>query len=123
MYRKAILATGSPHILWDYCLQLMAEIRSHSVLDILDLEGDTPTTGDTSEILHLCKFAWYDHVWYIDKLDLYRMKSKPDTSDLAMRLARLCVQKYLPLKEKYSQEHLLSLSLSKIVAAVQYNNR
>jgi hypothetical protein len=72
MYRKAMIATNSPHILWDYCLQLMAEIRLHSVLDVLDLDSDTPTTritGDTADIYHHCEFSWYDHVWYIDQMD------------------------------------------------------
>jgi hypothetical protein len=72
MYRKAMTATNSPHVLWDRCLYLMAEIRSHTALEIPELQGDTPytrLTGDTCDISHLCEFRWYDTVWYIDPLD------------------------------------------------------
>lgn len=72
MYRKAMRATNAPHVLWDHCIQLMAEIRSHTALDILQLQGDVPTavlTGDTPDISHLCEFSWYDPVWYIDTND------------------------------------------------------
>lgn len=53
-------------------MQLMAEIRSHSTLEIYELNGETPKTvltGDTADISHLCEFRWYDRVWYIDHLD------------------------------------------------------
>jgi Reverse transcriptase (RNA-dependent DNA polymerase) len=72
MYRKAMRETNAPHILWDRCLYLMAEIRSHTALNIPELEGDTPATritGDTSDISHLCEFGWYDRIWWIDPLD------------------------------------------------------
>jgi hypothetical protein len=42
----------------------MAEIRS--------LNGETRTTyllGDTADISHLCQFAWYDWVWWLDPTD------------------------------------------------------
>jgi hypothetical protein len=42
MYRKAMRTTNAPYVLWDSCLYLMAEIRSHTVLDIPELDGDTP---------------------------------------------------------------------------------
>ncbi len=72
MYKKAMLQTGAPHVLWDYCMELMASIRSHMTLNILELEGDTPEallTGDTPDISNLCEFQWYELVWYIDPLD------------------------------------------------------
>lgn len=72
MYRRAMRATNSPHVLWDYCLELMAEIRSNTALDIMTLKGDTPScvlTGDTPDISHLCEFSWYDYVWFIDSND------------------------------------------------------
>ena len=58
MYKKAMLQTNSPHVLWDYCVELMAQIRSHLDLDILKLSGDTPATmltGDTADISNLCE--------------------------------------------------------------------
>jgi hypothetical protein len=67
MYRKSMLATNAPCILRDYqyCLQLMVEIRSNSVFDIFELERDTPTTlvtRDTADISYLCEFSWYENV-------------------------------------------------------------
>ncbi len=72
MYKKAMLATNAPHVLWDYCMELMAEIRSHLALNIMELQGDTPhtvLTGDTSDISNLCEFQWYELVWFIDPTD------------------------------------------------------
>jgi hypothetical protein len=72
MYRKAMTTTNAPHVLWDHCLMLMAEIRSCTCLDLPELEGDSPATrltGDTVDISHLCEFRWYDMVWYLDPLD------------------------------------------------------
>jgi hypothetical protein len=72
MYQRAMLSTKAPHVLWDHCLTLMSEIRSHTALELPSLDGDTPhtrLTGDTPDISHLCEFAWYDNVWYIDPLD------------------------------------------------------
>jgi hypothetical protein len=68
MYRKAMIATNSPHVVWDHCLTLMTEIRSNTCLDIHELEGDSPIemlTGETLDISHLCEFRWYDTVWFI----------------------------------------------------------
>jgi hypothetical protein len=72
MYRKAITATSAPHVLWDDCLTLMAEIRSFTCLDLPQLEDDSPATrltGDTIDISHLCELRWYDMIWYLDSLD------------------------------------------------------
>jgi hypothetical protein len=69
MYRKAMISTNAPHILWDHCITLMAEIRSNTAIDLPELDGDTPLTritGDTPDISHLCEFKWYDTVWYVD---------------------------------------------------------
>jgi hypothetical protein len=63
MFRKAMRQTHAPYVLWDFCIELMSKIRSHTALDILVLQGDTPhtfLTGDTSDIYHLCEFRWYD---------------------------------------------------------------
>jgi hypothetical protein len=66
MFRKAMRQTNAPYVLWDFCIELMSKIRSHTALDILLLQGDTPHTllpGDTSDISHLCEFRWYDMIW------------------------------------------------------------
>jgi hypothetical protein len=72
MYRKAMSSTNAPHVLWDRCLCLMGEIRSHTTLDLPELDGETPytrITGDTSDISHICEFSWYDRIWWIDPSD------------------------------------------------------
>jgi hypothetical protein len=72
MFRKAMRQTHAPYVLWDFCIELVAKICSHTALDILLLQGDTPhtfLTGDTSDISNLCEFRWYDLIWYIDHLD------------------------------------------------------
>jgi hypothetical protein len=72
MYRMAMTKSNAPRVLWGHCLELQAEIRSHTALDILQLQGDTPQTkltGDTANISHLCQFEWYQYVWYIHPVD------------------------------------------------------
>lgn len=67
-----MISTNAPHILWDYCMELVSLIRSHTALDIVELGGDTPMTaltGDTPDISHLCEFSWYDMVWFVDVND------------------------------------------------------
>jgi hypothetical protein len=53
-------------------MELMSEIWSHTALKILILDNDIPLsrlTRDTADISHLCEFAWYDPVWYINITD------------------------------------------------------
>ena len=66
-YHKAMHKSHTPAILWDHCLQLMAEIRRHTALNLFSLEGETPDTvltGKTPDISHLVEFEWYQFVWY-----------------------------------------------------------
>ena len=68
-YRRVMLETGAPEVLWDYFLEWCALIRSHTALNIHELGGQTPATkmtGDTSNISFLAEFGWYDWVWYDD---------------------------------------------------------
>ena len=61
--------TNAPEVLWDYCLEWCAQIRSHTAMNIRELEGQVPTTkitGDTSDISHLAEFGFYDWVWFVD---------------------------------------------------------
>ena len=61
--------TGAPEVLWDYCLEWCAHVRSHLALNIRQLDGQTPAakmTGDTLDVSHLAEFGWYDCVWHMD---------------------------------------------------------
>ena len=67
-YRRVMIETGAPEVLWDYCLEWCALVRSHTALNIHALDGKTPATkmtGDTSDISFLAEFGWYDWVWYM----------------------------------------------------------
>ena len=67
-YRRHMIATKTPGPLWDYCLQYVSELRSHTALPMHVLHGDTPTTlltGDSPDISHLCTFSWYSYVWFL----------------------------------------------------------
>jgi hypothetical protein len=39
IYRMAMTKSNAPQVLWDHCLELQAEIRSHTALDMLPLQG------------------------------------------------------------------------------------
>ena len=68
-YRRAMHKSHAPAILCDHCLQLMAEIRRHTTLNLLSLEGETPHTvhtGESPAISHLVEFEWYQLVWYMN---------------------------------------------------------
>ena len=56
---RKMLKSGSPKPLWDHCIKLEAQIRSHTALDIYGLEGQVPETlmtGQTGYISNLCEF-------------------------------------------------------------------
>jgi hypothetical protein len=69
MYRRAMISTTAPEVLWDHCFQLLLEICSHTALNMMRLGGETPTTyltGETADKSHLCQSGWYDCVWWFD---------------------------------------------------------
>lgn len=77
MYRRTMIKSNAPEVLWDHCFELVAEIRSHTSLNLMSLYGQTPTThllGDTSDISHLCQFEWYEYVWWLDATDKLQNK-------------------------------------------------
>ena len=59
----------SPRGLWDRSLVLQSLIRSHTVLDHPELNGQVPetlVTGQTGDISALAEFDWYDWVMFYD---------------------------------------------------------
>jgi len=88
-YRRVMLETHAPEVLWDYCLEWCALVRSHTALNINSLDGQTPATkitGDTVDISHLAEFSWYDWVWYVDKSG---MPAQEDTLEPTMQRKKL----------------------------------
>jgi hypothetical protein len=77
MYRRAMISSNAPEVLWDHCFELMAEIRSHTSLSMLSLQGKTPAAhllGETTYITHICQFGWYEWVWWLNASD--KMQNK-----------------------------------------------
>ena len=90
-YSRTMADTGAPEVLWDYCLEWCAQIRSHTALNICGLDGKTPATkvhGDTADISHLAEFGWYDWVWYVDKKGKPALDGTGEKSILRKRLGR-----------------------------------
>ena len=59
-FRRAMRKTNTPAILWDHCFQLMAEIHTHTALDLFPLQENSPftyLTGETPDISHLVEFS------------------------------------------------------------------
>ena len=72
--RRLMMATRSPKRLWDDCLELTADIMSHTVHENYDLEGETPQArlmGNIPDISILGEFAWYQWVKWLDELAQY----------------------------------------------------
>jgi len=49
-------------------MEHLANIRSHTALNIRELNGEVPATlmtGETADISHLVEFSWYQYVWYL----------------------------------------------------------
>jgi hypothetical protein len=77
--RRAMVKSGSPKRLWNYCLELQSKIRSNIAHDITTLDGQTPQTlmtGETADISSLCEFEWFQWIWYRDKIASYPNNSR-----------------------------------------------
>ena len=71
-YRRVMMETNAPEVVWDYCLEWCALIRSHTALNIRSLDGQVPATkitGDTRDISHLAEFGFWDWAWFDDTKD------------------------------------------------------
>ena len=75
-----MLKSGSLKPLWDHFIELEAQIRSHTALNIYGLEGKVPKTlmtGQTGDISNPCEFERFQWVVFffslgLDILMLYR---------------------------------------------------
>jgi hypothetical protein len=65
-----MIASHCPIRLWDECIELMADINSHTVHENFGLDGQTPQaliTGSTPDISILAEFGWYEWVKWFDE--------------------------------------------------------
>ena len=66
--------SGSPIVLWDYCLERRALISQATNKKLFQLHGSNPHTatfGTQADISNLCHFGWYEWVYYRDKSASY----------------------------------------------------
>ena len=66
---RKMMRSLSPAKLWDHCIELEALIRSHTALDIYELQGQVPETllsGKTADISPFIEHEWYDFVKWFD---------------------------------------------------------
>ncbi len=67
--RKDILSSGSPLVLWDYCMERLAWIFQITAKKLFQLNGTNPHTstfGTKANISHICQYAWYKWVYYCE---------------------------------------------------------
>ena len=67
--RKDLAARHSPLVLWDYCAERRAMIFCLTARNLFQLQGTTPYTatfGEEGDISNLCRFDWYDWVYFWD---------------------------------------------------------
>jgi hypothetical protein len=68
--RKDLRDSGSPIVLWDYCMERRALIYNVTSKKLFQLHGSNPHTvtfGTQADISNLCHFGWYEWVYYRDQ--------------------------------------------------------
>jgi hypothetical protein len=101
-------------------MQLMADIRSNTTLNVFSLTGETPNaklTGDTADISHLCEFSWYDPVWYIDMTDPMQNKKLGRYLGPSYDIGQAMCSKILTVKAKV----ILRMSVIPLAAAERHD--
>ena len=65
---RKMSSSRAPHKLWDHCLELEGYIRSHTALDLYELQEQVPETilsGQTADISPFVELQWYEFIrWY-----------------------------------------------------------
>ena len=67
--RKDLRRSHAPLVLWDYCIERRALIHNAVPRDLFQANGLSPheiTFGTEGDISNLCRFNWYDWVYYND---------------------------------------------------------
>ena len=57
--------TGTPHSLWDHCMELVAKVRSAMLHRDYAFRDHTPESiimNRIKDISHLCEFQWFQWV-------------------------------------------------------------
>jgi hypothetical protein len=64
--RKDMHSSGSPLVLWDYCMEQRALTFQITIKKLFQLDGTNPHTstfGTKADISHICQYAWYEWVY------------------------------------------------------------
>ncbi len=72
--RKDMRATGSPLVLWDYCMEQRALIFQFTAKKLFQLNGTNPHTttfATEADVSHLCIIGWYEWVYYCNQSAAY----------------------------------------------------
>ena len=72
--RKDLRETGSPIVLWDYCMERRVIIYQVTAKKLYQLHGSNPHTatfGTQADISNLCLFGWFEWVYYRDQMAAY----------------------------------------------------
>ena len=67
--RKDMRAQHLPLVLWDYCAERRAMIFCLTACDLYQLQGSNPYTatfGEECDISNLCRYDWYEWVYFWD---------------------------------------------------------
>ena len=65
--RKDMQVTGSPLVIWDYCMERRAPIFQITAKKLFQLNGTIPHTmtfGTDANISNLCQFSWYKWIYF-----------------------------------------------------------
>lgn len=68
--RRKMVATKSPRVLWDDCLELEADIISHTAHEGHVMQGQVPqqlVTGQSCDISRIAEFGWYQWIYWYDQ--------------------------------------------------------
>jgi len=66
---RQMLATNTPKVLWDHCMEMQFLVRSHTALNIFELNGQVPETvmkGRPADNSRICQYGWFDWIEYLD---------------------------------------------------------
>jgi hypothetical protein len=106
--RRAMMNSHCPKRLWDDCMELVADINSHTVHENYGLDGQTPQaiiTGNTPDISILAEFSWYQWVKWFDEKASFPMDQEVYGRYLGPSKAVGCLMTSKILSEKGNTLH------------------
>jgi len=65
--QKDLRDSGSPIVLWDYCMEcrvLICQVTAKKLFQLHGMNPHTATFETQADILNLCLFGWYERVYY-----------------------------------------------------------